>query len=622
MKNRFSRFSRFSKFSKFSRFSGFSSGIALGALVATMSSEPRAAQSTVTFSKDIAPILVTRCSACHHPGGSAPFSLLNYASAKPRASLIASATARRFMPPWKADPISGDFIGQGRLSDADIDLIQRWADGGAAEGDPRDLPPQPRIAEGWQLGQPDLTVSPSQPYTLQPDGTDVFRIFVVPLPVDRTRFVRGLEFRPGNPKVVHHANIRIDRTTTSRRFDDQDPAAGYEGLMAHSAVYPDGHFLGWTPGQVAPLLPKGLAWRLDRGTDLVVELHMQPSGKPETVLPSIGLYFGDDPPERIPMMLRLGRQNIDIPAGEKNYTITDSFVLPVDVEVEAVQPHAHYRAREVRGTATLPDGTTKTLIHIKEWDFRWQHVYRYVTPFALPKGTTLAMRYTFDNSPDNPRNPQQPPSRVFWGQRSRDEMGDLWIQVLPRTERDLDTLSDAWRPKMLAEDVLGYEREIQRDPSSIALHDDVAQLYLRLGRPKEAVVHFDASAKLNPSSAAAHFNLGTSLSVAGRLDEALEQYRAALQINPDYPRAHNNLGTIFLQRGNSHEALAHFSEAVRLEPANVEARSNLAITYAAIGDFDRAVEAAQAALTMSPPEPLLSGLRARLELYRQRRATK
>ena len=248
---------------------------------------------------------------------------------------------------------------------------------------------------------------------------------------------------------------------------------------------------------------------------------MQPSGRTETVQPSIGLFFSDDPPERTPLMIRLGRQSIDIPPGEKNYTIGDRFVLPVDVEVHAVQPHAHYRAREMEGTATLPDGTTRSLIDIKDWDFRWQHVYRYAAPFTLPKGTTLAMHYTFDNSAENARNPQLPPARVFWGQRSRDEMGDLWIQVLPRTDRDLDTLTRALRPKVLAEDVLGYEREIERDPSNLALHDDVAQLYLQLGKPDDAVRHFDASARLNPTSAATHFNLGTALSVAGRLDEAV-----------------------------------------------------------------------------------------------------
>jgi Flp pilus assembly protein TadD len=574
----------------------------------------------VTFSKDIAPILFARCAACHNPEGPAPFSVLAYGSARQRASLIASATRRRFMPPWKAEPESGDFIGQQRLSDGEIDLIQRWVDGGAVEGDPRDLPPQPRNAGGWELGKPDLIVSPAQAYTLAAGGSDVFRIFVIPLPTDRVRYVRGLEFHPGNPKVVHHANIRIDRTPASRAFDDADPAPGYEGLMAHSAVYPDGHFLGWTPGQVAPLVPKGLAWRLDRGTDLVVELHMQPSGKPELVQPAIGFFFGTDPPERTPLMLRLGRQNIDIPAGEASYTITDSFVVPVDVEVQAVQPHAHYLARDVRGTATLPDGTIRTLIYIKDWDFRWQHVYRYVTPVTLPKGTTLAMRYTFDNSAANPRNPQQPPERVLWGQRSRDEMGDLWIQVLTRNNRDLETLIRDVRPKVLAEDVFGYEREIQRDPESVALHDDVAQVYLQLGRAQEAVAHFDASLRLNPQSPATHFNLGTALTVAGRFDEAIEQYGTALRLNPDYPRAHNNLGSVLMQRGNVQDAMAHFAEAVRLEPANVEARSNLAVAYAAAGEFERAVEIVQAALRLAPLEPLATLLREHLELYRQRRA--
>src|SRR5262249_48526064 len=158
-----------------------------------------------------------------------------------------------------------------------------------------------------------------------------------------------------------------------------------------------------TPGQVPPLLPKGLAWQLNPGTDLVVELHMQPSGKPEEVQATIGFFFGPDPPDRIPAMLRLGRQNIDIPPGRKDYLVSDSFVLPVDAEVQAVQPHAHYRAREVSGTATLPDGTIKPLITIEDWDFRWQHVFRYVSPFWLPKGTTLSMRYTYDNSETNPR---------------------------------------------------------------------------------------------------------------------------------------------------------------------------------------------------------------------------
>jgi Flp pilus assembly protein TadD len=588
--------------------------IALAAALVAAGATVSTAQS-VTFSKDVAPIFFARCVQCHHPQGTAPFSLLSYESARPRASLIATATERRFMPPWKADDVPGGFVGQRHLTDAEIRLIRAWVDGGAPEGNPRELPPAPSVTQGWQLGKPDLIVAPPEAFTLSATGTDVFRIFVIPLPVDRTRYVRGLEFRPGNQRVVHHANIRIDRTPASRKFDDADPGPGYEGLIAHSASYPDGHFLGWTPGQVAPLLPKGLAWRLDRGSDLVVELHMQPSGRNERVLPMIGLYFTDDSPTRTPLMVRLGRQSIDIPPGERNYTITDSFVLPVDVEVQAVQPHAHQRAREMHGTATLPDGTTRPLIHIKEWDFRWQHVYRYAEPFTLPKGTTLAMRYTFDNSADNPQNPQLPPTRVFWGQRSRDEMGDLWIQVLPRTAQDLETLARDLRPKILSEDVLGYEREIARDPANIGLHDDAAQLYLEIKRPADAVRHFQASAMLNPDAAPPHFNLGIALAVAGRLDEAAREYNRALAIRPEYARAHNNLGSLLLQKGEANEALVHLQDAIRIEPRNVEAHYNLAMAYAAVGEVHRAIETVQNGLRLNPPEPLATAMRERLAEY-------
>ncbi len=575
-------------------------------------------QTGPTFTRDIAPIVFARCGTCHHPGGPAPFSLLTYNESRQRATLVAAVTKSRFMPPWKASAGSGPFIDQASLTAAEIDLIGRWAASGAVEGDARDLPAVPRFPEGWQLGTPDLVVAPSQAFTLPAEGTDVFRIFVIPVPTGRARFVRGLEFRAGNPKVVHHANIRIDRTEASRRFDADDPAAGYEGLIAHSATYPDGHFLGWTPGQVAPLLPKGLAWRIEPGTDLVAEVHMQPSGKEEVVRPSIGLYFGSEPPERTPVMLRLGRQTIDIPPGDPSYTITDSFVLPVDVEVQAVQPHAHHRARDVRGVATLPDGTAKTLIEIGDWDFRWQHVYRLVTPLRLPKNTTLSMKYIFDNSASNPRNPQVPPRRVFWGQRSTDEMGDLWIQVLTRNQGDRIALLDRFRPKVLAEDIVGYERVIASSPASVALHDDVAQLYLEVGRASDAVAHFAVSAKLEPESAAAHFNLGTALAVAGRLDEAMGQLRQALQIKPDYARAHNNLGGILLQLGRTTEALEHAREAVTLEPANLEAHSNLAAAYAGGGDFERAASVIETALRLNPPGPVASVLRSRLDAYRRR----
>ncbi|HKN58900.1 MAG TPA: tetratricopeptide repeat protein, partial [Gemmatimonadaceae bacterium] len=540
---------------------------------------------------------------CHAPGGSAPFSLISYADAKRHAMEVAAVTRKRIMPPWKADPDNGPFVGQHPLTDEEIDRIQHWVAAGAAEGEGR-APALPPRASEWQLGPPDLIVTLTQPYSLQADGADVFRIFVIPVPVTKTRFVRGLEFRPGNPKVVHHANIRIDKTATSRALDEADPGSGYSGLIARSANYPEGHFLGWTPGQVAPLLPKDLSWRLDPHTDLVVEVHMEPSGRSENVQPSIGLYFSDTPPTRTPAMLRLGRQNIDIPAGESHYIVTDSYVLPVDVDVEAVQPHAHYRGRDVLGEATLPDGTTQRLIHIGDWDFHWQHVFRFERPVHLPKGTTLTMRWVYDNSPDNPRNPEHPPRRARWGQRSSDEMGDLWIQVLTRSDADLVALTREFRAKAVAEDVNGYEAEIARDPNDAGLRDDAALLYLEIGRPDAAVAHFQKSLEIKGRSAPTHYNLGTALSVAGRLEEAAQQYRQALQIDPKYANAHNNLGSILFAQGKRPEALREYHEAVRLLPQSASALQNVSWALATAPnpsprDVADAVDAAERAAALT-----------------------
>jgi len=555
----------------------------------------------VTFNRDVAPVVFKHCASCHHPGGAGPFSVLTYASARTHARQIAEVTKRGYMPPWKPAVGSGPFVGENRLTNAEVDLLQRWSEGGAPEGT-SPLPRAPEISTGWQLGTPDLIVNLPK-YEIDAAGTDVFRIFVVALPTNVTRFVRGLEFRPGNTAVVHHANIRIDRTPTSRRLDDEDPAPGYDGLLAHTAQYPDGQFLAWTPGQAAPLLPKGLAWRLEPGTDLVVELHLQPTGRHEVVEPSIGLFFTNDPPERTPGMLRLGRQNIDIPAGERHYTVNDSFVLPVDVEVLALQPHAHYRAHHVRGTATLPDGSNKLLIDIPDWDFRWQQVYRFVTPVRLPKGTTIAMQYEYDNSAENPRNVTQPPQRVVWGQRSADEMGDLWFQVLTVNDHDLDVLMAAFRPKVIAEDIIGYEGRIRAESDVAALHDDVALLYLDEGRVANAVEHFRKSLTMKPS-AAAHYNLATALTMAGSLDEAVGSYEKALELRPDYALAHNNLGAILFQRGQLDAAGVHLREAVRLDPKNADALDNLGRLEQRLGDPRSARQHYEQALVARSDWPL------------------
>jgi Tfp pilus assembly protein PilF len=575
--------------------------VSLGFTLAGMTGilSPATAFGQVTFAKDVAPIVFAKCAQCHHPGGSAPFSLLTYESARRHATQIALLTKNRVMPPWKAAPEHGKFVGLDPLSDVEIDLFQKWVEQGAREGNRRDLPTTPKWKGGWQLGTPDLIVTLPQAYTLTADGPDISRVFVLPLPVDRLRHVRGIEFRANNPRV-HHANIRIDVTPASRQLDEQDPAPGYDGVIMRSAMYPDGHFLGWTPGQAAPLLPKGLAWNLPPSSDLVVQLHLVPSGKPELIQPSIGLYFTDDPPEQTPVMMRLSNQHIDIPPGESHYTVTDAFVLPTDVEVLAVQPHAHYLAREVIAFATFPDGSNRTLISIPDWDLRWQHVYRYETPVPLPKGTTVTMRYRYDNSAENPRNPAVPPVRVPWGQESREEMGDFWLQVIAKDPRERDILEQTFRAKWMATDVIGLEALIKREPKRVQLRDDIAVLYMELNRPVEAAAHFEAALQLKPDSAAAHFNYGTALAASGRLDDAVVEYQRALQLRPEYAIAHNNLGTALLQLGRPQQALISFRQATTIEPRLGEAHLNVGLISRAMGDLPEAVGRLRRAVELNP----------------------
>lgn len=607
MTNRPTRFTGFTRFAMVPAFAFVAVAVLVG-LPWNVGGRLRAqAEAAPTFSRDIAPILFNKCGVCHHPGGAAPFSVLTYTEARQHATLMADLTKRRIMPPWQAEPGDNEFVGLEPLSSEEVDRIQRWVANGSPEGDPRTLPPVPQWNADWQLGAPDLILTLPQSYALPGEGTDVFRVFVFPLRVDARKYVRGIEFHPGNPRVVHHATIRVDTTPTSRRRDEEDPAPGYDGLLAHSAVYPDGHFLAWTPGQVPPLLPNALTWTLNPGTDLVVQLHFQPSGKVENVQPVIGIYFGSDPPTRTPTMIRLGRQNFEIPAGARAHMVTDSYVLPVDVDVQAVQPHAHYRGRVIKGVATLPDGTTKSLIRISDWNFRWQHVYRYAKPFTLPKGTKVEMQFLYDNSADNPRN-TLPLERVVWGQRSSDEMGDLWIQVLTANEGDRQTLNNDYLPKMLAEDIVGSEMRIRVEPNRVALRDDAALQYLMANQPEKAVTHFRAAMALAPGAAETHFNLATALTLAATraraatgmsmLDEAVAEYRRALDIRPDYAAARTNLGGVQLERGSPQEALIHLTEAVRLDPRSAEAQYSIGRAERALNKRAEAIQSFRRALAL------------------------
>lgn len=562
-----------------------------------------------TFSKDIAPIFYAHCVACHRPGEIGPFSLIAYADARQHATQIADVTRRRVMPPWK--PAHGEvaFAGDRSLSDRQIATITAWVAGGAPEGNRADLPPAPRPSSGWELGTPDLIVTMPAPYTLQPSGGDVFRTFVIPIPTRDMRYVRAIEFRPGNPRAVHHANLGIDRTGSSRRMDAMDPEPGYVGGMVPDAAYPPGYMLGWTPGQRPRPSPEGMAWRLDPSSDLVVQLHMQPTGKPEDVQISAGFYFTNEAPVQTPIGLRLGSETIDIPAGETHYIISDAYTLPVDVQLLAVQPHAHNLGRTMVATATRPDGSKQPLISIADWDFRWQDVYRYEHPIALARGTTIYMEYTYDNSSGNPRNGSHPPKHVVWGQNTTDEMGDLWVQMVATDRADFAKLADDVGRKTRGEDLAAYTKLMNAEPGNPLRHDTVAMLSLQAGDPVGAAREFRESLKINPDSAPTHYNLGIALSLERAYDAAMTEFREATRVDSNYADAYNNLGALLTMTGRIDEAEAQYRRALAIREDNADAHSNLARVLWAQGKGSEAIDHFRRASELRPDAPSpLAGL--------------
>jgi tetratricopeptide (TPR) repeat protein len=298
--------------------------------------------------------------------------------------------------------------------------------------------------------------------------------------------------------------------------------------------------------------------------------------------------------------VRLGRQGLDIPANVADYRVTDSFVLPVDAQVVAIQPHAHYRAREVAAWAALPDGSRRPLIHIADWDFAWQDLYRFEKPFWIPAGTRLEMTYSFDNSERNPRNPSRPPERVRWGWRSSDEMGDVWIQMLTRSEQDRQTLSRVAQRKMTEEDAVGSEVLIERQPDHVNLRNDAAIIYQELGRPDRALAHFSVVTRLEPRSAAAHYNEGVALEALGRDTEAAARYEQAIRLNANYAPAHFAAANILYRRRHIDAAIAEYRAGLESDRGNVIARCSLARALTVTKRPAEARTEYQAALTLQP----------------------
>jgi len=588
----------------------------------------------VTYSRQIAPILYKNCASCHHPGGSGPFSLLTYQDAARWGKLVETVTQSGYMPPWLPAPGYGDFAESRRLVDGDVSLIKAWVESGMPQGDLADAPKPPTFTSQWQLGPPDLILHSDSSMTVPPSGTDLFRNFILPVPITETKYIRAMEIKPGSPQVVHHANVLIDRTAALRRAHPDDWKQGIPGMEitvpSGDSFDPDSHFLFWKPDSLALVEPKGMPWRLDPGNDLILNMHLKPTGKPETVEATIGLYFADKPATEHPMLLQLEHDDaLDIPANDANFVVEDQLKLPVDVDVLGVYPHAHYLGKRMEGYAILPGvngkaGTKKWIILIRDWDIDRQSVYRLAAPLFLPKGSVIHMRYTYDNSRANVRNPNSPPIRVRAGNRSVDEMGHLWLQVLPRPSLDEKEdpralLEKAWMEDRLRKDPNDrislynlasvemnegeftsaealYRQVLRKDPNDALTRTALAAALDASGDWRQAKAEYEKAIAVDPDAANARFDLAELETRHGDFGAAEARFRQILAANPKDAGAHSGLGAVLAATEHEPEAKQEFEAALAIDPHNFEALYNLASLEAGDQNYPRSIELATLAL--------------------------
>ena len=559
------------------------------------------AEKRVTFNKDLAPVVFRTCAPCHHPGEAAPFSLLTYGDVKSHARQIADLTEKRIMPPWLPEPGEGDFIGDLHLSADEISLFRKWVAGGMLEGEASDLPPAPRFNPGWQLGKPDLILHADSSYEVPARGSDVYWNFIFHPPVATTRWIKAIEIHPGERRLVHHANLIVDRSQSARR-QEKSPGSGFPGMelqIESESFDPDGHFFFWKPGTILEPEPRDMALRIDPGNDLILNTHLQPSGKPEKIQPTLGIYFTGEPATKFPLLLQLENDRIlDIPAGEKNFVVTDEFTLPEPVSLLAIYPHAHYLGRDMLAVAKLPAGETKTLIHIPRWDLNWQAVFTYVKPIDLPAGTTISMRYIYDNSADNLANPNTPPKRVVAGNRASDEMAHLWLQVLPQSQAP--AASD---PRRVLQEAIA-RHHVENNPNDFEAHYNLAAMLQARGELSQSIEHYQRALALRPGDATVENALGSAFFAAQNLPQAIAHLSVAAKVRPDYFDSQYNLGLAFALDNEFPQAIEHLRAAVVLRPQDADAEANLGGALAANNQTEEAIVHLRRALQLNPNHSL------------------
>jgi hypothetical protein len=395
----------------------------LSALICGLSTVAFAATDSVTFSKDVAPVLQKNCQSCHRPGEAAPFSLLTYQQARPWAKAMKQAVLERKMPPWFADPRYGHFRNDRSLAQKDIDTLVSWVDAGAPEGDSKDLPKPAEFVDGWNIGKPDVTFEMPEAFQIPTSGTIEYQYVVLPYKFTEDRWVQMAEVRPGNRAVVHHV-IAYIRDSSSKWMRDKRPGEIFVPEEDSKGNRPqlNGDMLsGFAPGLPASILEPGQGRLIKAGSDIVLQLHYTANGKTGEDRTKVGLVFCKQPPQQRVMTLAASNNKFTIPPGDSNYQVEAEFELGHDAKLSALLPHMHLRGKDFQYRLVYPTGETETILSVPHYDFGWQLWYQPVNDIVVPKGTKIAATAHFDNSPNNKNNPD-PAKAVKWGDQSWEEM--------------------------------------------------------------------------------------------------------------------------------------------------------------------------------------------------------
>ena len=389
-----------------------------------------AKEGTPTYTKDVASILQTKCQNCHRRHQVGPFALETYEQARKRSRDIAAVTEERSMPPWKPTAGVGPKLKHDQsLTHAEIAILSAWALAGAPLGDPKDLPPPPKFAEGWKLGPPDLILEPSEGFPVAASGPDVYRCFVLPTNLARDSYLEAVDYAAGEREAVHHLIAYIDTTGLGRQHDADAPGPGYSAPSGPGVEADELSF--WTAGSEPHRLPDGVGIRIPAQSDIILQVHYHPHGKAGVDKTRVGLYFARKPVKQALHWNNASSYNFQLPAGADNVEVKASWFVPVDVEVIAVSPHMHMLGHDMHMSVRLPSGRTENLIEIADWDPSWQSAYYFQKPIPLVAGSVVNVLAHFDNSA-HPRNPNQPPKMVKFGPNADDEMCVGYIAIVKK----------------------------------------------------------------------------------------------------------------------------------------------------------------------------------------------